>query len=74
MRLSEIQNGESVTVESIDSSELRIKLFEMGLFEGRVLTVLFRAPLGDPMAVDVDGYVLLLRNDEADHISVTKIP
>ena len=70
MRLSQIQNGEYVTVESIDSSDLRIKLLEMGLTVGRKLKVLYRAPLGDPMAVDVDGYTLSLRNDEADLIIV----
>jgi len=43
---------------------------EMGLVEGKQLRVLFRAPLGDPIAIDVEGYVLSLRVDEADLIAV----
>lgn len=70
MRLSKVPNGDVVEVESIDSSDLKVKLLEMGLIEGRNLTVLYRAPFGDPMAIDVEGYVLSLRNDEADLISV----
>lgn len=43
---------------------------EMGLLPGRKVTVLFRAPLGDPMAIDVNGYILSLRLDEAAMIQV----
>lgn len=63
--LSKIANGERAIVHEILASELRVKLMEMGLISGKVLTVLFRAPLGDPIAVDIDGYVLSLRTEEA---------
>ncbi|MBL4863200.1 MAG: ferrous iron transport protein A [Crocinitomicaceae bacterium] len=68
--LSNISIGESAIIEAVEESFLKVKLMEMGLIEGKRLRVLFRAPLGDPMAIDVDGYVLSLRNDEADLISV----
>jgi Fe2+ transport system protein FeoA len=68
--LSKIKNGETVIVRHIEASSLKVKLMEMGLIEGKELRVLYRAPLGDPMAIDVEGYVLSLRNDEADLISV----
>lgn len=42
----------------------------MGLLPGREVTVLFRAPLGDPIAIDVNGYILSLRLDEAAMIHV----
>ncbi len=42
----------------------------MGVIEGKRLTVLYRAPLGDPLAVDVGGYVLSLRLDEAGLVDV----
>ena len=72
--LSEISNGSRVKVTSITQSELKVKLMEMGVVKGRVLTVLYRAPLGDPIAVDVDGYVLSLRKDEAVLVEVELIP
>ena len=69
-KLSDIKNGNRATVTSIEDSSIRLKLMEMGLLPGREVTVLFRAPLGDPMAIDVDGYILSLRLDEASMIQV----
>lgn len=71
--LSEIANGASVVVRSISTSALKVKLMEMGIIEGKLLTVLFRAPFGDPIAVDVDGYILSLRLEEAALINVESI-
>lgn len=69
-RLSEIPNGLSVEVTRIVASDLSVKLKEMGIVKGKILTVLYRAPLGDPIAVDIDGYVLSLRKNEANMIEV----
>ena len=71
--LVDIANGETVKVLRVASSVLRVKLMEMGLIEGKKLHVLYRAPLGDPIAVDVDGYILSLRNDEAILVHVESI-
>jgi Fe2+ transport system protein FeoA len=68
--LSNIRDGQSVIVRSIEESKLKVKLMEMGLIEGKRLKVLFRAPFGDPIAFDVEGYVLSLRKDEASLITV----
>ena len=68
--LSSVQDGKTVIVRSINASSLKVKLMEMGLIEGKRLSVLFRAPLGDPIAFDVEGYVLSLRKDEAALITV----
>jgi len=58
-------------VISIASSVLRVKLLEMGLLADQPIRVLFRAPLGDPMAIDVNGYVLSLRLSEAKLVTVS---
>ena len=68
--LSDITNGSKVTVSEISQSKLRVKLMEMGVIKGRILNVLYRAPFGDPMAIDIDGYVLSLRKDEACLVDV----
>jgi len=49
-KLSSIQPGKSVIVNEIADSVLRPKLMEMGVIIGQELTVLFRAPFGDPIA------------------------
>jgi Fe2+ transport system protein FeoA len=43
---------------------------EMGLIAGKKLKVLFKAPFGDPIAIDLGGYILSLRLDEAGLINV----
>lgn len=69
-RLSDISNGQLVIVSAIEASDLRVKLMEMGLVSGKNLRVLYRAPFGGPIAVDVEGYVLSLRTDEARLVGV----
>ena len=68
--LSSIKTGQRVSVVSIKDSSLKPKLMEMGFVKGKQLTILFRAPFGDPIAVDMNGYVLSLRLDEAALIDV----
>jgi len=62
--------NKKVEVCKILSNGLSPKLTEMGLFPGRQIEIVFRAPLGDPIAVDVDGTLLSLRLDEAALIKV----
>lgn len=42
----------------------------MGIYAGKTVEVLFKAPFGDPIAVNIDGYVLSMRLDEARLIEV----
>ena len=71
-KLSLVSLGETVTISSLLDSSLKPKLMEMGLVAGKKLRVLFRAPFGDPIAVDLGGSVLSLRLDEAKLINVSK--
>jgi len=57
-------------VTGITDSALKPKLLEMGLYVGKDVQILFKAPFGDPIAVDVDGYVLSMRLDEARLIQI----
>jgi ferrous iron transport protein A len=73
MLLSSVISGQRVTVSAILHSSLKPKLMEMGLVVGKEIEVLFKAPFGDPIAIDVQGYVLALRLDEARLIEVQKL-
>lgn len=53
------------TIRDIVDSSLKPKLLEMGLYAGKEVSILFKAPFGDPIAVDVDGYILSMRLNEA---------
>lgn len=72
--LADVKKGEQVIVSSILASDLKSKLMELGIIVGRELTVLFHAPFGDPIAVDMEGFVLSLRRSEAELITIVKVP
>jgi ferrous iron transport protein A len=46
------------------------RLLEMGLLPGTPVRVLRVAPLGDPIELELRGYALSIRRDEAMHIEV----
>lgn len=48
-----------------NNADYRQKLLSMGLFKGQLLSVVRRAPLGDPVQVCVEGNNLSLRKSEA---------
>ena len=68
--LSNIKDGEHVIIRELEDSLFKVKMMEMGLVKGKKIEVLFRAPFGDPIAIDVEGYTLSLRKDEAKLITV----
>lgn len=68
--LSNIKDGEHVIIRELKDSIFKVKMMEMGLVKGKKIEVLFRAPFGDPIAIDVEGYTLSLRKDEAKLITV----
>lgn len=50
--------------------EYREKLLRMGLVRGTEFTVLRKAPLGDPMEIEIRGFNLSLRKDEAEALEI----
>lgn len=46
------------------------RLIEMGVTPGARLRVIKRAPLGDPIEIELRGYTLTLRADDARRIGV----
>ena len=72
MKLSELKAGESGRIQGFQSSDLELKLMEMGCIPGEVVVVEKIAPLGDPISIRVSGYSLSLRMDEANQILLEK--
>lgn len=68
--LARIPHKQKTRILGVSDSSLKPKLLEMGLYSGKVVEVLFSAPFGDPIAVDVNGYVLSMRLSEAELIEV----
>ncbi|MDN5202767.1 FeoA family protein [Fulvivirgaceae bacterium BMA10] len=63
--------GDLAIVQKVSSSVLACKLTEMGLYPGKEIKILFKAPLGDPIGIEVGDYTLSLRKKEAALIEVT---
>lgn len=71
MTLDLLKDGQRAVVCGLDhEAGVAVRLMEMGLFEGVAVTVLRRAPLGDPLEVQVGDYRLSLRRDDARHVRV----
>lgn len=73
-KLSTFKTGQSGVIQHLESDVLTPKLVEMGLYAGNQVKVLFKAPFGDPIAVEVGDYVLSLRLDEAQLIVLEPLP
>lgn len=62
--------GQEGIIREFKSNELFLKLMEMGCVPGERILLEQIAPLGDPISVNVAGYHLSLRLNEAEHIFV----
>jgi ferrous iron transport protein A len=71
-KLSELQTGEWGIIDSFSNNEIFIKLMEMGCVPGEKVSVEIIAPLGDPISIQVAGYNLSLRLNEAEHIYISQ--
>lgn len=70
MVLTDIQKGDHVVIIGVKPCEIRDKLMEMGCVPGASVRLSLKAPLGDPIAFDIDGYCLSMRKSEAAQIEV----
>ena len=69
--LAQLKVGGSGTIASISGDdEISIRLMEMGLVPGVALTLIGKAPLGDPLEIELRGYRLSLRQSEAARIEL----
>ncbi len=69
--LSQLNVGETATVASLDLPEpVQNHLMHMGFVPEALVTVLRRAPAGDPTVYGVDGMEIALRRETAESIHV----
>lgn len=72
--LNDLPIGRSATVESVGASgALRQHFLDMGLIPQATVTMVKRAPMGDPIEVRIRSYELTLRVAEAQAITITDI-
>lgn len=72
MTLKDLGIGKSAVITAVGGEgALRQHFLDMGVIPGTVVTLVKYAPMGDPMEVQLHGYILTLRLADADQISIT---
>ena len=72
MKLVQLEDGAVATVTNMSllSADIRKKLMVMGVLPQTKITVIRRAPMGDPLQISVRGTSLALRKQLAEQIEV----
>ncbi|MCG3721518.1 FeoA family protein [Vibrio cincinnatiensis] len=74
MKLSELKAGESGLIVALNelSIDIRKKLMVMGLLPNTQVTLIRRAPMGDPLQIEVRGVSIAMRESIAAAVEVEK--
>lgn len=71
LTLRDLKPGQEGTVVSIgEKGPMRRRIMDMGVTPGTSIKVIKVAPLGDPIEVNIRGYELSLRKNEAENIRI----
>ncbi len=72
MTLNDLQPGQSANIVSLAnlSPDIRKKLMIMGMLPNTCVTLIRKAPLGDPLQIHVRGVSLAVRSKVAAEISI----
>lgn len=73
--LDTLEPGNDAIIHSVNCEDvaLRKHILDMGLTPGTEVTLVKRAPMGDPLELRLRGYELTLRNDDAAHIELVNV-
>jgi ferrous iron transport protein A len=63
--LDHLKIGQTAVIRTFTNEALSSKLIEMGCLPGETVSLSKTAPFGCPMAINIAGYELSLRKDEA---------
>ncbi|MES2680024.1 MAG: FeoA family protein [Bacteroidota bacterium] len=68
--LADLQKGQKAYIRSFTDEALSAKLIEMGCMPGELVVLTKKAPLGCPFAINISGYELSLRKEEAASVLI----
>ena len=71
--LADLRVGEKAVIESFTEESLGNQLCEMGCLPGEEVVLERKAPMGDPIAIKVSGYILSIRKSDAARIVIQSI-
>ena len=68
--VADLKLGEKAIIQSFSDQLMSLKLLEMGCLPGAEICLFSKAPLGDPICLNVAGYCLAMRKSEAATILI----
>lgn len=73
--LSDLKIGEKAIVKKFSNDSISIKFFEIGIFPGIDIKIIFIAPFSGPFYIKYDKnmYYLIIRKNEAKCIFIKRI-
>lgn len=74
MTIADLSPGDVAVISKMlpGGGAIRRRLLDMGVTRGTSLKVVRLAPLGDPIEIEIKGYGLAIRRNEASFIQVKK--
>lgn len=73
MTIKDLKIGEVALITKVDvSAPLRLRLLDMGFIPNTVVKVQKIAPLGNPIQIQIRGYEIAIRKEDAEKIYVKK--
>ena len=74
MNLSQLKRGDKAQVEKITTNNhTQKRLNDIGLTENVIVKLIAFAPLGDPLLIKVRDFMLAIRKEDAQNITVKKL-
>lgn len=75
MNFTDLKTGQKARVTALLQGDkvYRQRLIAMGILPGTEFTVSRLAPLGDPIEIEIRGFALSLRKDEAAMIQIEQV-
>lgn len=74
MTLDTLKIGQSAIITGVGGEgALRCRLLDMGLIPKTKVTLIKKAPMGDPIELRLRGYELTIRNEDAEKIEIKEV-
>ncbi len=70
MVLSELKKGQTAVIENFENLHLALKFMEIGMVPGAEVLIYSLAPLGDPIAIEIEGSKISMRKKEAATVKI----
>lgn len=73
MTIADLHKGEKGIITDVSSTDIPLKLLEMGCLPGNEVELIQVAPFADPMYLNINGSHLAIRKSTATLIQIDKI-